>query len=346
MSEIATQIEAAWIGGHLDAAQQLAEGWLRETEQQGLHDPRPAFTLNVGHLMSGDMAMAWAYHGRALQDAADIETVTTWLAQIRERQGDNGWLHLVTGLCLSQSGQSEPSMAHFKQAIMLLPTLPQPHQFLAQVYERAARTDMAIREYKEAVRLDGTYTPARAALGMLYQAQGQLELALPQFREVVRLRPNDAMGHGMLASALATQGKFEPALKAYKEAVRLDPRNAELHFALGKYYQDRGRIQLALQEYREAVAIDQDFSPAHTELGWMMLEQSDPLNAMDAFNRALRSDENNARAYLGVAKLYAARGKREAAWQNYQKALKLERDPQVRNNIINQLFLEGGSWDV
>lgn len=145
MHDAATQIEAAWAGGDWGTTHALAETWLREVSAGGGHDPRPAFALNVGYLIQGEMAKAWTFHDQALQEVEDIDTVTTWLREMRERHPSNGYLQLVMGLCLSQGGQSEHSIESFKQAIAALPALPHPHFFLGQVYERATRTDLAIK---------------------------------------------------------------------------------------------------------------------------------------------------------------------------------------------------------
>jgi len=67
---------------------------------------------------------------------------------------------------------------------------------------------------------------------------------------------------------------------------------------------------------------------------------------MECFNQALRADPENARAYLGVAKCYASRGKVQLAIENYTKAIKYEQDPQKKNDIMNKLYKEGGTWDT
>jgi Tfp pilus assembly protein PilF len=69
-------------------------------------------------------------------------------------------------------------------------------------------------------------------------------------------------------------------------------------------------------------------------------------DAMESFNRALRADPNQGRAYLGIGKIYAAHGKTEVAMENYTKALSLEKDPHAKNSIMNELYMEGTTWDT
>ena len=99
MSDPAAQIEAAWTGGDWETARRLAGEWLQDLERRGAHDPRPAFALNASYLMLGDMAKAWTYHDRALQEPADIDLVTEWLAGPTLRQ------HLRQGRTQSRVAQ-------------------------------------------------------------------------------------------------------------------------------------------------------------------------------------------------------------------------------------------------
>ena len=100
---------------------------------------------------------------------------------------------------------------------------------------------------------------------------------------------------------------------------------------------------LILQVGRVADTIDQKIQEP---LGWMLFDRGQREEAMECFNHALRADPENARAYLGVAKCYASRGKVQLAIENYTKAIKYEQDPQKKNDIMNKLYKEGGTWDT
>src|SRR5437870_9507720 len=227
------------LEGRWDQAQQTALAWARHPATGADRDSRPHFVLNVIHLLRGEFAEAWNIHPKCLQEPEDIAQVKEWIEEFVARQSEQAYAHLVMGLFLAQSGQSEQSIAAYKQSAKLAPQSAYPHHFLAQIHERANHLEMAIKEYREAVRLDPSYVPARTNLGVAYQEQGRLEMAIPQYREVIKLNPSDSVAHANLACALAEQGKMEPALQSYKEALRLNPNDAEVHFALGGLYETR-----------------------------------------------------------------------------------------------------------
>ena len=223
MTDYQAQCETTLLEGQWDRAEQVALAWVRHHAASTDHDPRPHFALNVIYLLRGEFAEAWKTHPNCLQEPHDIAQVKAWIEGIVARQAAQANAHLVMGLFLAQSGQSEQSIASYKESITLASQSAYPHYFLAQIHERANHLEMAIKEYREAVRLDPSYVPARTNLGVAYQEQGRLEMAIPQYREVIKLTPNDATAHANLACALAEQGKMEPALQSYKEALRLNP---------------------------------------------------------------------------------------------------------------------------
>ena len=115
------QIETALLAGDWDRFGYEAAAWVRAVETAGEKDPRPYLALNVTHLIRGEFAEAWKVHAHALQEAEDIERVREWVQSLTDRHPGNAQTHLVQGLFLAQSGQSEQSMASYKEASKLAP---------------------------------------------------------------------------------------------------------------------------------------------------------------------------------------------------------------------------------
>ncbi|MBX3306186.1 MAG: tetratricopeptide repeat protein, partial [Nitrospira sp.] len=176
------QCEAAIVAGAWDTLFAESMAWSRDPD--GAKDPRPLFARNVVYLVQGRFADAWKTHALCLEAQEHIAAVGSWMNDLLEREGSSGYAHLVQGLFLAQSGQSEQSMGPYAEAARLLPQSAYPHYFLAQIHERAGHVERAIKEYREAVRLAPDYGPARMNLGVAYQDQGRLEMAIKEYREV------------------------------------------------------------------------------------------------------------------------------------------------------------------
>ena len=159
MTDYQAQCETRLLEGQWDQAQQAALAWARNPAAGTDQDPRSHFALNIIYLLRGEFAEAWKAHAKCLEESEDIALVKEWVEGFVARQSEQANAHLVMGLFLAQSGQSEQSITAYKESIRLAPQSAHPHYFLAQIHERANHLEMAIKEYREAVRLDPSHVP-------------------------------------------------------------------------------------------------------------------------------------------------------------------------------------------
>lgn len=101
--------------------------------------------------------------------------------------------------------------------------------------------DQSIAEYRRALWLDPTLPDAHYNLGDIYRDQGNLNGAIAEYREGIRIENAHARYDGEqvvdpyvnLAIALQTLGRRAEAIDYLREAVRLDPKAANLQYLLG-----------------------------------------------------------------------------------------------------------------
>ena len=74
-------------------------------------------------------------HAKSLHEEEDIEKVREWIDRLVSTYSEEGFVHLIHGLFLSQSGQSEQSLNCYQKAVQLVPESPFPHFFMAQIYQ-------------------------------------------------------------------------------------------------------------------------------------------------------------------------------------------------------------------
>ena len=119
MSEEQT-IEQAILRGDWDAVIDAATQWT----QSATAGPRAFFALNAMYLLKGEFGLAWQMHAKSLQDEADIANVREWADRLNTTYPEEGYVHLLYGLFLAQSGQSEQSIKSYQTAIQLAPDSP------------------------------------------------------------------------------------------------------------------------------------------------------------------------------------------------------------------------------
>jgi tetratricopeptide (TPR) repeat protein len=97
-----------------------------------------------------------------------------------------------------------------------------------------------------------------------------------------------------MGDALYAAGNFEAALNTYHKVVELDPDDAQGHYNLAEMYYDTGKLQDAERECRQALRLDPDFTFAYLTLGNVCLAQEKTREALQAFERFLRSEQSAA----------------------------------------------------
>ena len=102
MSEEQT-IEQAILKGDWDAVLIAATHWT-QSETVG---PRAFIALNIVYLLEGEFALAWKMYAKSLQEEADIANVREWVDRLSTTHPEEGSVHLLQGMFLAQSGQSE-----------------------------------------------------------------------------------------------------------------------------------------------------------------------------------------------------------------------------------------------
>ena len=120
---------------------------------------------------------------------------------------------------------SDEAIAHYREALRLLPTSAEAHNNLGNALFQLGRPQEAIPHYQESLRIKPGVAGVHSNLGIALGLLGNVPEAVPHFQEAVRLTPTSAEAHNNLGHALALQGRLAEAVVHYEEAVRLNPDN-------------------------------------------------------------------------------------------------------------------------
>ena len=118
--------------------------------------------------------------------------------------------------------KTDPAAAEksFVEASNLVPSDPQPHMLLAELYENSGKLDFAKQEYRQALS-GATGTDRLQVLRGLVNialASQQYDAAEADTRQYLTLAPSDTQGHLLLGRLLAAQGKDDEALNELSHA--------------------------------------------------------------------------------------------------------------------------------
>ncbi|EDY83393.1 Bacterial transcriptional activator domain family [Verrucomicrobiia bacterium DG1235] len=144
----------------------------------------------------------------------------------------------------------------------------------------------------------------------------------------------EAYFRGKSSIALLTNASFEQGIDHFKRAIELDPNFAQAHAELANTYLNRIHFQglpvgeqvaKAQPHIDQALQLNKQLSEAHVALGFLSFCQIKTAKAIQAFQRAIELNPNNAFAYqqLALAQMYQV-GDPEPALVLARKAAELD----------------------
>src|SRR5437868_3742328 len=166
----------------------------------------------------------------------------------------------------------------------------------------------------KALELDDTLAEARTSLAIaIWLYDFDSSQANREFQRAIELNPNYAIAHQQYGNiTLSALGRFEDAIAEGKRAVELDPLSLVINTDLGSNYNYARRYDEAIAQLRKTLEMDAGFYIAHVVLG----------QALDA------------------------KGARDAAIVEYQKARALNDDPSVLGVLGRAYVLSGNKMEA
>ncbi|MCK6552639.1 tetratricopeptide repeat protein, partial [Myxococcota bacterium] len=136
--------------------------------------------------------------------------------------------------------------------------------------------------------------------GRLSLLERRLHDAEAALRSAVEAEPRNAIFHYWLGRALEENNSLYEAIGYYEKAVSLNSRLAVAHRALGRTALERNQFEKArewFERYRESAPDDYSI---WVDIGESYARQNLENDALEAFQKAVRYDPNNARALLQI----------------------------------------------
>ena len=203
---------------------------------------------------------------------------------------------------------NRPAVELFRRALERDPRFAQAHAEIASAIAlrgmwrlnvTAAEIDEAMEASRRALELEPLLPEAYVARACLLSMEGQDEAAVQDFEQAIRLNPTAYYTHYLYARHLFAMGRIDQSVRIYAEADRLQPGDYQV---LCMYY---GALR---------------------KQGDVVREQEIAVRAMDAIDRQLQLDPDDARALQLGAVTAAIIGRREHALDLAARALRARPD--------------------
>ena len=158
-----------------------------------------------------------------------------------------------------------------------------------------------------------------------YNIYSSNEIAM--FERTLKINPANTRIRSSLALSYAKRNRFEDAERNFKKVLDVEPFNVRARIGYGKALCDQGKFWDGLREYEKIT----DSGEHQTLLDENI--RSTLLFMESKYDRIVRAQPDNARAYYSLGVIFSKLGKPNDAINNYEKAISL--DGNLKEAIFN-----------
>ncbi|KAM4747156.1 protein O-mannosyl-transferase TMTC3 [Rhinophrynus dorsalis] len=176
--------------------------------------------------------------------------------------------------------------------------------------------------------------------------------ALRFFKQATEVQPDDIGAHMNVGRTYKNLNRAKEAEESYliakslmpqvipgkKYAARVAPNHLNVYINLANLIRtNESRLEEADQLYRQAISMRPDFKQAYISRGELLLKMNKPLEAKDAYIRALELDQMNADLWYNLAIVYIELKDPTEALKHFNQALEL--NPKHKLALFNSALL-------
>jgi len=139
---------------------------------------------------------------------------------------NNYLAHNNLGLALFNEGKIDEAIAHYNQALSILPFMPDHivvYSNRGVAYAKKSLYPEALDDFNKAIDLKSDYEDAYSNRGIVYSQLGQDHLALEDFNTAIRLKPDYADFYSNRGVVLTKLGRYQNAIDDFSKAMDIQP---------------------------------------------------------------------------------------------------------------------------
>jgi tetratricopeptide (TPR) repeat protein len=207
------------------------------------------------------------------------------------------------GQIKSATGDKTSAMAHYRQAITVLPEYGMAHYALG----------LLLREQ------DAPQAKQHLALSQQYKQQRPF-LKDPWLEAIAELNLS-ATSELQRGVVLAGMDKLADSIAAHEHALAMNSRLVQAHINLISLHARLGQFDKAEKHYREVIAINPNLADSHFNYGIVLMNLERYREAAEAFQRSLECNPFSADAHYNYAIIIERDGRLNEAAEHYRQAL-------------------------
>lgn len=203
----------------------------------------------------------------------------------------------------------------------------------------------AVAAFRRAIEEDAEYVPAYLGAGAAYMGLGRASEAARAFRRAIALDPGNAKARVGVAQTHMLHAQPDSAIAELGRAIATDPRSSDATYTLALVYLELGDLPREIEMLERTVSIDPGHSAAYARLGDIHLGSGRYAEAIAAFKAALLGRMPVERAHSKLANAYHALGDLASAEAEIRREIEVAPRMASPHAILAGLLAEQGRTD-
>lgn len=235
--------------------------------------------------------------------------------------------------------------SELKTALLLAPSDPFVHYYLATLYLATSRDKEAVEQFEPARELlanddENSFLMAQACIRTGHMAEA---LSL-----IINLSAKSALTPAenyKLALLLTSKGSYPEAIARFEYGVKLEPDSWTARYDLAVAFLKAGHADKAIQLLQHLAAEQPQNASVLSSLGSAYEATDNLLQALDAYKSAVRADPDNPDRYLDYTRLLMDLDRNEEAMKVVEQGIPVTQDAYALDVRLGVLRVKQGRFD-
>lgn len=331
------------IGAHGDWDRYVVS-LMKAQYQVTLGEPDVSGHIDTALKLEPDSLLAWFL--KWLLSTTQMDDITAFSCRQKMKEIDpvkSEEMFGTAGVIFHEAGDDDLTMRAFQSAVGVNPERSTFHSAVGILYAEQANWDKAFPYLEKALEINPDDVDALFSLGCHYlEENNNLSQAVGLLSKAIRVDKMFAHAYHNLAQAYMMIDDIDKAVATLKKLLKNIPDDIDAHNTLAQIYTNfMNEPQKGVHHYRKVLAMEPENNDLWFELGSVYLEDLEDVdNALDAFQRCVRFDEDDTIAYYMLGECHRRKGNNEAAMDAFLRSISLRPDNAGPRNRIIQMLIE------
>jgi len=165
---------------------------------------------------------------------------------------------------------------------------------------------------------------AQLKMALQLHQRGDFQGAEAHYSQVLSVEPNNYTALVNVATIYLSKGEWQRAERSLKWASLTNGANPEIFYKLGFSLQQQGKLDEAIVAYQKVLKQQENYSAAYSQLGMIYHQQGKFEEAIAAFRKCIALEPNSADGYYNLGYTLQSSDQFEESIPYYLQALKLQ----------------------